>query len=174
MPSWELYLVFGLILSMQGTKNTFIVDLGMLNVWMELDWSKCLGQSGIWTSLDGGLWVTVSLILLLNGFGHLLQWTVVWWFYTFLSVECWSPGVTFHFGALGHSMNCDPAFSSQDTFWQRRFSGLTAKMHLFYTFWPQIGEDGNMQLLNFHMFHKGVLLPIFFLFWIIIFELPGL
>ena len=53
-----------------GTKKavfTFIVNkdwsdsrVPWLNIvllyWMELNWSECLGQSGIWTSLNGGLW----------------------------------------------------------------------------------------------------------------------
>ena len=25
-------------------------------LWIDLDWSECLGKSGIWTSLNGGLW----------------------------------------------------------------------------------------------------------------------
>ena len=66
VPSSALYLILWWIYSILGTKETLftcIVNQGLGEsrlpwslVWMDLYWSECLGQSGIWTSLNGGIW----------------------------------------------------------------------------------------------------------------------
>ena len=75
LASSELYLVFWSIYSIQGTeeKPYSLVLLTVVGcrvgyqawqefycVWLGLVCNGCLGQSGIWTTLDGELWVSIS------------------------------------------------------------------------------------------------------------------
>ena len=80
VTSWELYLIFWSIYSILGTEKEIIFFLLLL--WTVVGWKagnqtwqefccvclalvchKCLGQSGIQTSLNGELWVTKVPVL---------------------------------------------------------------------------------------------------------------